>query len=77
MSSKSWRVATPGGCFPVSAVTYTISSAGECDIVLDDPTVSGQHCRLEITAGGGVRHQSRSTIRELAAQRSSPTCRDA
>jgi FHA domain/von Willebrand factor type A domain len=51
-----------GEVFPLSRESaISIGRAGANDIVLDDASVSGQHCRIRPEAGGFVVHDMKST----------------
>lgn len=51
-----------GEVFPLSRESaISIGRAGANDIVLDDTSVSGQHCRIRPEAGGFVVHDMKST----------------
>jgi len=42
------------GTFPIDAREYVIGRSNRADIVVADPSVSGQHARLAVMAGGGA-----------------------
>lgn len=57
ISSASGRlIITKGGSgtFQIEARDYVIGRSNRADVVVEDPSVSGQHARLAVTAGGAA-----------------------
>lgn len=42
------------GSFPIEARDYVIGRSNRSDIVVEDPSVSGQHARLSVATGGSA-----------------------
>jgi len=42
------------GTFPIEAREYVIGRSNRADVVVEDPSVSGQHARLAVMAGGAA-----------------------